>query len=151
MIGPLLRVAASSAAARSLRNAAHDVATRAMLAMGAALAIGVGEDTGLEQRNDRERAVISGFAYQPAGLLLLECTGEDEQDGDRHVGDLLAGREQLDIEAVVAERIAQADGRLEILSGDDYGICHDSQLRGVSAWRRDFAYRRRATTAQRDQ
>ena len=40
MIGPLLRVAASAAAARSLRNAAHDVATRAMLAMGAALAIG---------------------------------------------------------------------------------------------------------------
>ena len=29
MIGPLLRVAASAAAARSLRNAAHDVATRA--------------------------------------------------------------------------------------------------------------------------
>ena len=42
MIGPLLRVAASAAAARSLRNAAHDAATRAMLAMGAALAIGVG-------------------------------------------------------------------------------------------------------------
>jgi hypothetical protein len=42
MIGPLLRVAASAAAARSLRNAAHDVATRAMLAMGAAIAIGVG-------------------------------------------------------------------------------------------------------------
>ena len=42
MIGPLLRVAASAAAARSLRNAAHDAATRAMLAMGAALAIGAG-------------------------------------------------------------------------------------------------------------
>lgn len=42
MIGPLLRVAASAAAARSLRNAAHDVATRAMLAVGAAMAIGVG-------------------------------------------------------------------------------------------------------------
>ncbi|MBY0323804.1 MAG: hypothetical protein K2X72_34120 [Reyranella sp.] len=42
MIGPLLRVAASGAAARSLRSAAHDAATRAMLAIGAALAIGVG-------------------------------------------------------------------------------------------------------------
>jgi hypothetical protein len=42
MIGPLLRVAASAAAARSLRTAARDVATRAMLTMGAALAIGVG-------------------------------------------------------------------------------------------------------------
>ena len=42
MIGPLLRVAASAAAARSLRTAAHDAATRAMLAMGAAIAVGVG-------------------------------------------------------------------------------------------------------------
>jgi hypothetical protein len=42
MIGPLLRVAASAAAARSLRVAAHDAATRAMLAIGAALAVGVG-------------------------------------------------------------------------------------------------------------
>jgi len=42
MIGPLLRVAASAAAARSLRNAAHDAAMRAVLAMAAALAVGVG-------------------------------------------------------------------------------------------------------------
>jgi hypothetical protein len=42
MIGPLLRVAASAAAARSLRVAAHDAATRAMLAVGAAIAVGVG-------------------------------------------------------------------------------------------------------------
>lgn len=42
MIGPLLRVAASAAAARTLRNAAHEAATRAMLAMGAAIAIAVG-------------------------------------------------------------------------------------------------------------
>ena len=42
MIGPLLRVAASAAAARSLRNAAHEAAMRGMLALGAALAIGVG-------------------------------------------------------------------------------------------------------------
>ena len=42
MIGPLLRVAASAAAARSLRHAAHDAAVRTMLALGAALAIGVG-------------------------------------------------------------------------------------------------------------
>lgn len=42
MIGPLLRVAASAAAARSLRTAAHDAATRAMLALGAAIAVAVG-------------------------------------------------------------------------------------------------------------
>ncbi len=42
MIGPLLRVAASAAAARSLRNAAHDAATRALLAIGAAIAVGIG-------------------------------------------------------------------------------------------------------------
>ncbi|MBI2736215.1 MAG: hypothetical protein HYX38_06640 [Rhodospirillales bacterium] len=42
MIGPLLRVAASAAAARSLRNAAHDAATRALLAVAAAIAVGIG-------------------------------------------------------------------------------------------------------------
>jgi len=42
MIGPLLRVAASAAAARSLRVAAHDAARSAMLTIGAALAVGVG-------------------------------------------------------------------------------------------------------------
>jgi hypothetical protein len=42
MIGPLLRVAASAAAARSLRLAAHDAATRAMMVIGAAIAVGVG-------------------------------------------------------------------------------------------------------------
>ncbi|TAJ85563.1 MAG: hypothetical protein EPO10_07680 [Reyranella sp.] len=42
MIGPLLRVAASAAAARSLRAAAQDAVNRALLTMGAALAIAVG-------------------------------------------------------------------------------------------------------------
>lgn len=42
MIGPLLRVAATATAARTLRTAAHDATMRAMLALGAALAIGVG-------------------------------------------------------------------------------------------------------------
>lgn len=42
MIGPLLRVAASSVAARSLRTAAQDAMTGALLALGAALAIGMG-------------------------------------------------------------------------------------------------------------
>ena len=41
MIGPLLRVAASAAAARSLRTAAHDAAARALMALGAAAAIAV--------------------------------------------------------------------------------------------------------------
>ena len=42
MIGPFLRVAASAAAARSLRTAAHDAATRTMLALGAAAAVATG-------------------------------------------------------------------------------------------------------------
>ncbi|MDP3243463.1 MAG: hypothetical protein Q8M69_23800 [Reyranella sp.] len=42
MIGPLLRVAASSAAARSLRIAAQDAVNRALLTVGAALAVAVG-------------------------------------------------------------------------------------------------------------
>lgn len=42
MIGPLTRVAASAAAARSLRLAARDAATRVLLAVGAAIAVAVG-------------------------------------------------------------------------------------------------------------
>ena len=42
MIGPLLRVVASAAAARSLREATHDAATRALLILGAGAAIAVG-------------------------------------------------------------------------------------------------------------
>ncbi|WP_428684832.1 hypothetical protein [Reyranella sp.] len=42
MIGPLLRVAASSVAARSLRTAAQEALSNALLALGAALALGVG-------------------------------------------------------------------------------------------------------------
>lgn len=42
MIGPLLRVAASSVAARSLRTAAQDAFSNALLTLGAALALGVG-------------------------------------------------------------------------------------------------------------
>lgn len=42
MIGPLLRVAASAAAARSLRSAANDAINRALLTMGAALSVAIG-------------------------------------------------------------------------------------------------------------
>ena len=42
MIGPLLRVVASAAAARTLRTAAHDAALRTVMTLGAALAVGVG-------------------------------------------------------------------------------------------------------------
>ena len=42
MIGPLLRVAASSVAARSLRTDAQDALSNALLTLGAALALGVG-------------------------------------------------------------------------------------------------------------
>jgi hypothetical protein len=41
MIGPLLRVAAQAAAARSLRSAAHDAANRMLLTLGAAIALAV--------------------------------------------------------------------------------------------------------------
>jgi len=41
MIGPLLRVAASTVAARSLRVAAHDAASRALMTLGAAAALAV--------------------------------------------------------------------------------------------------------------
>ena len=41
MIGPLLRVAASAAAARSLRLAAHDAAMRVLLTLGAGAAVAV--------------------------------------------------------------------------------------------------------------
>jgi MYXO-CTERM domain-containing protein len=41
MIGPLLRVAASAAATRSLRSAAQDALNRALLTLGAAIAIGI--------------------------------------------------------------------------------------------------------------
>ena len=42
MIGPFLRVAASAAAARSLRTAAHDAVTRMIFAVGAAVAVATG-------------------------------------------------------------------------------------------------------------
>ena len=42
MIGPLLRVAASAAAARTLRSAAHDAAMRTLLTLGAGAAVAVG-------------------------------------------------------------------------------------------------------------
>jgi hypothetical protein len=41
MIGPLLRVAATAAAARSLRVAAHEAATRTLMTLGAAAAVAV--------------------------------------------------------------------------------------------------------------
>ncbi len=42
MISPLLRVAASAAAARTLRGAAHDFVLRSLMTVGAAAAVGVG-------------------------------------------------------------------------------------------------------------
>ena len=42
MIGPLLRVAASSVAARSLRATAQEALNNVLLTVGAALALGVG-------------------------------------------------------------------------------------------------------------
>jgi hypothetical protein len=42
MIGPLLRVAATAASARALRVAAHDAALRAIMTLGAAIAVAGG-------------------------------------------------------------------------------------------------------------
>jgi predicted cobalt transporter CbtA len=42
MIGPLLRVAAQAAAARSLRLAARDAANRVLMTLGAAVALAIG-------------------------------------------------------------------------------------------------------------
>ncbi len=42
MIGPLLRVAASAAAAQTLRSAAQNAALRLLLALGASIAVMVG-------------------------------------------------------------------------------------------------------------
>ena len=55
MLGPLLRIAASSVAARTLRNAAADAASRAVLVLGAAVG-----------------AVIAVFCLSRAALTLLE-------------------------------------------------------------------------------
>jgi hypothetical protein len=55
MIGPLLRVAASAAAARSLRAAAQDAAMRVALTLAAALAV-----------------VVGAVCLSAAGLILLE-------------------------------------------------------------------------------
>ena len=57
MIGPLLRVAASAVAARSLRGAAHDAATRTLLTLGAGIAL-----------------TVSALCLTGAAFLVLERT-----------------------------------------------------------------------------
>jgi hypothetical protein len=77
MIGPLMRVAASAAAARSLRLAAHDAATRVLLTVGAAAAVAVGAACLtlsafilLERHLDPAGAwAILGFCWGIAGLF----------------------------------------------------------------------------------
>ena len=76
MIGPLLRVAASAAAARSLRSAAHEAAMRTMLAVGAAAAVAMGAVCLtaaafllLERAIDRPAAwAITGTFWSAVGL-----------------------------------------------------------------------------------
>jgi len=55
MIAPLLRVAASAAAARSLRLAAQDAANRVLMTLGAALAV-----------------AVAALCLSAAGFVLLE-------------------------------------------------------------------------------
>ena len=55
MIMPLLRVAAEATAARSLRLAARDAALRAVMTLGAAIAL-----------------AVSAICFTAAGLILLE-------------------------------------------------------------------------------
>lgn len=82
MIGPFLRVAASAAAARSLRTAAHDAVTRAMLAVGAAVAVATGAICLtaaafllLERAVDRPAAwAIMGAFWSVVGLSYFATT-----------------------------------------------------------------------------
>ena len=77
MIGPFLRVAASAAAARSLRAAAHDAAMRTILAIGAAAAVATGAVCLtaaafllLERAVDRPAAwAIMGAFWSAVGLV----------------------------------------------------------------------------------
>jgi hypothetical protein len=77
MIGPLLRVAASAAAARSLRTAAHEAAMRAILTIGAAVAVATGAVCLtaaafllLERSVDRPAAwAIMGTFWSAVGLI----------------------------------------------------------------------------------
>ena len=78
MIAPLLRLAVASAAARTMRNAAADVALRLMLTLGAVLAGAIGVLcfsyaglTILQRHLDPAEAwAIMGGLYAVAGLAL---------------------------------------------------------------------------------
>lgn len=78
IVGPLLRLAVASAAARTMRNAMADVALRLMLTLGAVIAGAVGVLcftyaglTILERHLDRAEAwSIVGGLYALAGLML---------------------------------------------------------------------------------
>lgn len=78
MIAPLLRLAVASAAARTMRTAAADIALRLMLTLGAVLAGGIGVLcfsyaglTLLERQLDPAAAwAIMGGVYAVAGLVL---------------------------------------------------------------------------------
>lgn len=78
MIAPLLRLAVASAAARTMRNAAADIALRLMLTLGAVLAAAIGVLcfsyaglTLLERQLDPAAAwAIMGGLYAVAGLVL---------------------------------------------------------------------------------
>ncbi len=78
LIAPLLRLAVASAAARTMRNAAADVALRLMLTLGAVLAGAVGVLcftyaglTVLQRHVDPAGAwAIVGGLYAVAGLVL---------------------------------------------------------------------------------
>ena len=78
MIAPLLRLAIASAAARTMRNAAADLALRLMLTLGAVIAGAIGVLcfsyaglTLLERHLDPAAAwAIMGGLYAVAGLVL---------------------------------------------------------------------------------
>jgi hypothetical protein len=82
MIGPLIRVAASTVAARSLRTATQDALNGALLTLGAALALGVGSiflsfsafaflASGLDAAG---AAAIVGFFWLLAGASYFAAT-----------------------------------------------------------------------------
>ena len=66
MIGPLFRVAASTAAERRLRVAAHDATTRFLLTLGAGAAMAVGAAC-----LTRAALVLLGRTMDPAGAWAI--------------------------------------------------------------------------------
>ena len=77
----------------------------------------------LEEGDDREAVPLARGGGEVAEPLIARGAGEDEEDRlPSHVGERLAGGEQLDVEAGFLEGAAEADRGLEVVGGDDDGL-----------------------------